>query len=587
MARMLPPDVRAGYPSQGEVEIFRQLRDDPRTADWFVLHSLYLAEAGRRAAGEVDFVAIIPEKGVVCLEVKGCSAANLRRENGLWFYGPDDPGDPRSPFRQASDGMHSLRRRVVGEHADLRGVLFTAGVAFPFAPFSENSVEWSDWQVIDSRALRKERLSTLLVRLADAARRHLLDLPNPPSLSLSSPTAEQCLALRDILRGDFEVPVDARVRARTLADELARYTADQFIALDGMTDNPRAVFTGPAGTGKTLLAIEAARRCHASGRRSLFVCFNRLLGAWLEDQTVTLCPLVTTGTLHRHMLAVSGVRQAPAGVTPRFWETDLPELACNRLLAEESAEHVFDELVIDEAQDLLRPSYLDFLDLSVRGGLADGRWRMFGDFERQAIYGAATLKVDQFLSTWAKSAPRFSLRDNCRNTPLTVSWIHHLAGLKPPYSRVRRPDDRVSPQIEFYASPADQERLLADTLARIQRSGFRPEDIIVLSPRADGSCAAALELDGWSARLQPLGSAGRRRIGHTTIQAFKGLEAPSIVVTDIESIIGEDAQALLYVAITRSVQRLIILAHKRVREQCARVLLGGPTETSGQESRAK
>jgi hypothetical protein len=65
----------------------------------------------------------------------------------------------------------------------------------------------------------------------------------------------------------------------------------------------------------------------------------------------------------------------------------LPELALEGL-ADQSVEEVGDFLIVDEIQDIATGTYLDFLDLLVKGGLRDGRVLMFGDFERQAIYGS-------------------------------------------------------------------------------------------------------------------------------------------------------------------------------------------------------
>src|SRR5262249_15953916 len=153
-------------------------------------------------------------------------------------------------------------------------------------------------------------------------------------------------------------------------------TQEQFEALDAMAANPRVLFEGPAGTGKTLLAIEAARRSAAEGRRVLFVCFNRLLAKKLLAECSSL-ELVKTRTLHRQMLDVID-REAPVAETSdSFWANELPEQAVAHLLASTDTK-AFDEIIIDEAQDILRDQYLDFLDLSVSGGLAAGRWRFFG-----------------------------------------------------------------------------------------------------------------------------------------------------------------------------------------------------------------
>lgn len=217
---MIPPVISSDNPSEGEREVFRRLRNDPATKDWIVLHSLGLARHDRRVAGEIDFVVIIPGKGVLCLEVKGCSASNLRRERGLWFYSVTDRGTPRGPFQQASEGMHTLRDRFMAAHPDIQGITFGFGVVFPFAPFNQRSVEWEDWQYIDSIAIRSAPISRLLTQLMDNWRSHLLATTNPPRVVLGSPTLGHCGAIRDALRNNFEIPVDPRARSAALDAEL-------------------------------------------------------------------------------------------------------------------------------------------------------------------------------------------------------------------------------------------------------------------------------------------------------------------------------------------------------------------------------
>lgn len=584
MATMIPPIIPHDTPSGGEMEVFRRLRDDPGTERWIVLHSFGLAEHVEQVQGEIDFVVIIPGKGVLCLEIKGCSAAHLRRDaRGLWHYGNKDKGDPRGPFRQASEGMHSLRHQVIATRPDLSHVQFSSGVIFPFAPFRVRSVEWHDWEVIDSQLFRSAPISRLLRQMMEESRAHILAKPTPPRLAPDSPTPEQCLIIRDVLRGQFELPIDRRARSDQLERELLRYTTEQFVALDAMEANPRTIFAGPAGVGKTLLAMEAARRAKTAGRRVLLVCFNHPLGTWLGRQMADARPEVTTRTLHGHMLAISGVGRAPDNAGPDFWRTVLPIAAIDRLLegCGEDDQRVFDELVVDEAQDILRDSYLDFLDLSLRGGLAGGRWRIFGDFENQAIYDAATLPLEGFRSARAPGAPLFSLRVNCRNTPLVAEWVRVLAGLDPGYHRVLRPDDGVSPVFLFYEDEPGRQERLVEALVTLEAQGFRGQDVVVLSPRADrSSTAASVNVQPWRDRLRPLSQAKGGQIAYGTIQAFKGLEAPAVVVTDVETISQPLDRALLYVATTRPLQRLTIIAHSRVRDEAIRLISSPASVTS-------
>ncbi len=586
MATMVPPVVPPEYRSEGEREVFRRLRDDPGTDGWIVLHSLGLARHEQRVSGEVDFVVIVPGWGVLCLEVKGASSTHLRRDaGGLWFYGPNDKGTPRGPFKQAEEAMHSLKRELVNSRPDLAGIQFSRGVVFPFAPFSQRSPEWHDWEVIDARRLRSAPISRLVIELLRQGREYLASVPEAPWIQDNSPTEGQVIAIRDVLRGAFEVPVDRRARGEALKAELRRYTEEQFLALDAMAENPRTIFAAPAGAGKTLLALEAARRARADRRRVLLVCYNRLLGLWLEEEAAPLRPEVTAGTLHKRMLALSSQGAAPDGTDQRFWDERLPEQATYRLLEELGAgdeAHVYDELIVDEAQDLLHGPFLDFLDMSLRGGWAAGRWRLFGDFDNQTIFRQSSVSLAEFRVRRAADAALYTLRVNCRSTPRATEWVHLLAGLNPPYSRVLRPDDRVRPEFRYYRDAQHQRELLVEALEYLETLGFKGQDIVVLSARRARPVAETIDVSPWRERLRPYeqarGAGGGSYIGWTSVATFKGLDAPAVVVTDVETIGSREARDLFYIAITRVLQRLVILAQDHVREQAIRLLTGDGQE---------
>ena len=52
----------------------------------------------------------------------------------------------------------------------------------------------------------------------------------------------------------------------------------------------------------------------------------------------------------------------------------------------------FDKLIIDEGQDLIREEYFGLFDSMLKGGLANGKWEIYGDFESQAIYSQLSKK---------------------------------------------------------------------------------------------------------------------------------------------------------------------------------------------------
>lgn len=568
---MIPPVIGDETASPGEKEIFERFQSEPGTDQWAVLHSLDVPRHRRQLMGEIDFVIAVPGKGVLCLEVKAHRTVR-RTPDGLWHLGHSLP-TRTSPFRQASEATHSLRDHVTGRTAGLRKVLFWSAVCFTRVPFTLASpAEWHDWQVIDSGALRARPIASLVTAVLDHARALAASAPSATwfDAGADSPTPAQIDSLVKMLRPSFEFFESPKSRRRQRDDELLRYTSEQFVALDAMTANPRVVFEGAAGTGKTLLALEETRRSVLRGERALFCCFNRLLGKWLKKEAEPFGDAAVTGTFHSHLLQLTGLT-VPEGADTSFWERELPDAAIEKALSDSVPP--FDILVIDEAQDLLQDNYLDVLDLLVDGGLAAGRWRMFGDFEQQAIYGSSCLSITQALNERATGTPRFNLTKNCRNTPRIASFVKLLAAYERGFPEVLRPDNGIEPQTIYYDTPEDQGAKLANLLDELSADGYSGREIVLLSPYAQGSAAQRVTNLRWSERLKPATAETPGGVRYTTVHAYKGLEAPVVIVTDISSI-GTDADnSLFYTAVTRATERLYVLATSQLKPAVLDLLL--------------
>jgi hypothetical protein len=565
MARIIPAQIYRGNPSPGEKEIFRRLADDPNTKDWIVLHSLDIAGHVERVAGEADFVIMIPGKGVLCLEAK--AASSIRCEEGLWYYGHNPKPDMRGPFKQAAQAMHSIRNRLLKQDRALVAILFWSAVIFPYLEFSISSGEWHPWQAIDSTGFRRKPVSLLILEVLEQARVLLRDKGAYWfDETRNEPTPAQCERIAKILRPDFELFEPPHKKATRLQQEVKRYTEEQFIALDAMATNRRVVFSGPAGTGKTVLAIEATRRSYATGNRVLFLCYNRLLGHHLEAETAAIQPGVTVGTLHKQMLAVAGITLHDKTPSSHFWQEELPNRAIDKLLDDTTELYLYDEIIVDETQDLLRHDYLDFLDLSLKGGLGAGKWKFFGDFEKQAIYGSnAEISIGEAISTRLGNPPQYTLRVNCRNTPRIATLVHLLGNLTPEYTRILRPDDGVEPEIIYYTNEDDQKQRLLQTVKKLKQGGFENSDIAVLSPKAPDKAITSKVTTSSGVNFTGFEQASKEQISCGSIHAFKGMESLAIIVTDVDTITGQQATSLFYVAMTRALHRLYVLAHNNVR----------------------
>ena len=80
MTRMIPRWIDDEAPAS-ERRVFEKLERDPTAGNWTVLHSLGLARKRTGPYGEIDFVVIVPDEGIVCLEVKG---GGVSCEEGVW-----------------------------------------------------------------------------------------------------------------------------------------------------------------------------------------------------------------------------------------------------------------------------------------------------------------------------------------------------------------------------------------------------------------------------------------------------------------------------------------------------------------------
>lgn len=566
MARMMPAYCPADAPP-GERAVYAALASGDGTNEWTVLHSLGIAEHVRQVEGEADFVVIVPNGGILVIEVKSHRSIEYRAD-GRWKLGNDPPKE-RSPFDQAKEEMYSIRAHLERRHVSLRSIPVVYAVWFTHVrarTMLPQSLEWHEWQVLDSEDLRTGAPAALRRTLA-AGKKHLDD--KIPNFRTGSPGPDLATSHRiaSTLRPRFELHVVAGDERQARQSQLIHFLEEQYQALDAMADHESVLFIGPAGSGKTLLAVEAVRRELSLGRSGRFLCFNRLLGRRLQSELKDVSKLIV-GTLHQELMRIAGVTP-PNDASADFWAGELPERALDVVL-DAGASEVRDFLVVDEVQDVASESFLDVLDLLVEGGLDRGRVLLFGDFERQAIYGAADGR--ELLRNHSPKLVTNRLTSNCRNLPRIGYVVNAFSRLEPGYSRFRRTDDGVDPT--FIATDAvDQSAQLIEAVQTLREEGFELNEITVLSPRRFESTAEATSNTWLRQVLRPVDGLPPRpgRLQYSTIQAFKGLESPAVVVTDLESSSVPEFQALLYVAMTRATDRLFVI----IEPNTLRTALGG------------
>ncbi len=475
MARMIPPVFDETITvSPGERKLFRMLELSPETEGWVVLHSQRIARPKSKERGEADFVVMIPGLGVLVLEVK--AHHHIARREGRWLFGGDaSPG--KDPFVQAEVAMRALKGSVdKGLQGSGRRVLFADAVVFTHVDQIPSVDEWKQRQVIDARSVTAEKLASALRRSLESAASELRHTHGLTGWTFDDDDIEGVLR---VLRPEFDVTLSPAGRRAQLQDDLIRFTNEQFGALDATSLNHRVVFEGPAGTGKTLLAVEAAKRALDAGRRVLLTCHNAALAdhlkSVLSDRLAS--GRLTVGTLHRVLMSLTG-SEPPEHDEQAFFGRELPEAALEVLLeAREDAAargFLFDTVIVDELQDLAQEPFLvlfpEFLTSE------DGTLFAFGDLDNQAIFQHEDAEIlrERIYDCLGKPAG-YRLLTNCRNTPRVVSWVTGLVDVTPAYSGIRRPDDGADPEL-VVVPEEDQPAQLVKVLDSLLASGYRAEE---------------------------------------------------------------------------------------------------------------
>jgi hypothetical protein len=565
---MIPPYISEDVKSTGEKLIYNLFQNDPDTEDWVVLHSLALSKHTKRLYGEIDFLVLAPDLGVFCLEVK---SGSVKRENGIWIftnrYG-ESTTRTRGPFEQAQEGMFSLLesiRRKFGKEHRLSKVLFGFGVMFPHVIFPAEGPDQEGWQIYD-RDSRRLPVSSFICQLS----KKTLDKMKNIKTDVVLPTKEDVRQLVDYLRGDFERLVRKKDLISEIEEELERYTSEQFLCLDQLEDNPRCLFLGAAGTGKTMIAMESARRKVFKNKRVLFICFNALLANWLQElQITTRTEKLAISTFHRFLEQLASANPncdiSDLERNDEYFKYDLPLLALTSI--DEGYCEPFDHIIVDEGQDLLRPEYLDVLDALLLGGLKGGSWEIYADLEKQAIYSEYSSQEMLSMLEERSSFARFKLRVNCRNTKMIGEQTSILTGFEePPFL----PAKVEGIPVEYiFCEKNDLTPKLELLLRRLRSEGIPPESITILSPyRLENSCVCRVSNGIDIINLNKVGKfrSGMNKLSFSTIQGFKGLENSYIILTDINSL-SNDVKSLLYIGMSRAKVGLFVIMNQSVEKE--------------------
>jgi hypothetical protein len=559
MSLMIPELSEAqlnDLPSQAEAKVYRALRDKlPK--EYVVLFQvgwILRREEDQAKDGETDFLICHPDYGYLCIEVKG-GGVSFDAGSGEWFSVDRHlhKHQIKNPIGQALRAKYSIRSKL-NEHPkwrelSLANVLCGHAVIFP--------------DVGNSGMLSRPDMPESLIGTAKILHEpkewidNVFDYWSNDTDNYSPIGRRGIDVIREVFAKSFVV---APLLTTRLAEQEARrlvLTKDQTRILDFLRSHRRVAVSGGAGTGKTVLAFEKARRLASEGFKTLPTCYNRQLADYLSSISHEISNI---DVLSFHQLCHSQVEKAnlksgrdlimEAKVTypgDGYYDVQLPNALAYSL---EVLSDRYDAIVCDEGQDF-REEFWVPLELML-SDLDTSPLYVFYD-DNQNIYARA--------GTFPILDEPFTLTTNCRNTaPIHTAAYKHYKGV--PVSPPENDGDEV-----LYDSLNSRDSQAAKINMRIvdliSRQGVSPQDIVVL-------IADAIRKSDYYAALRrhPLpkpaiwleeGVRQNNTVLMETIQRFKGLESAIVIIWGLDTIDLTCREELLYVGMSRAKSQLVIV----------------------------
>ena len=574
MVQLIPNILAPEIKSPAERRLFIEFRDHQTSKKYVILHSLGLSEHVNNIFGEIDFV-ILCNEGVLCLEVKG---GQVSRKGGVWEftnrYGKISQKN-EGPFQQVQGNMQSLRQHLVrrlGNQDPLVRCQYACAVTMPDCRFGEVGVSVDIIPEILFDAKFQWDLDKLIDQSFGYWRQECREKHGFTGGKLTDAEIDK---LANLLRGDFHFVPSMKETVDRTAKELCALTADQYELLESLFENPRTLVSGVAGSGKTLIAMEQARRAYWEGKNVLYLCYNHNIAQYVAYQFEKDNIPVDAVTLHAFMMRTCGFEWSQ-NLEQDFYENDLP-LA----FLERTDVPAYDLVIVDEGQDLMTDTYMACIDRIIADGFGDGNWAIYYD-PNQNIFNSYT-ELDAMVEKLRKEAYAMSwrLKKNCRNTKQIANANILMTNIpnqgKPTVSGL---------QVEYdkYTSKSDERQKINSIIRKLKDSGAVGSDFIVLSRYTLSNPQNGLGLTGLDKDLgtikttAPLWKAKKNDVRFSTISGFKGLESKIVILIDVDRFSEDDIRLLNYVAASRACAMLYVLYDQNAEQERQQMIVSSYTQ---------
>ena len=519
--KILPP---SGHRSKAENIIRDCIKNLPSKSSEIALWSVHVPEHATKEFSEVDFI-LLTRKGICCIEVKG---GRVEYTNGSFIFinrSGEKNVKHEGPIQQVAGNKKELQRKLRDKFPDLN-ICLTHCAIFPQCVFEADDDAFEDepYLILDN----KNYIDDPNLWFENFIKKVFKRFKEHRSYKYSKDLSDDDLKrIRKYLRPNIIGIRPLANIAKEINAHIHKATEEQLDYLESITDplNRRVLCRGPAGSGKTILALKATEVCYQNGEKVCFLvrnkAFKQYIKRYLREEIEILC------------------------IEDGFDSSDK-----------------FDSVVVDEGQDMLNVECMDKFE-SILKDIKKSKVFWFMDINNQShLY-------DDFDESWLTyfqdGFSSINLTRNCRNPIEIINSTNSIAGTNLKGNLEAKSEETKISLVNSNQKIKHAEALL-EMIGFFFEKDIAPDQITIITfETLRNSCV--YELDALSKQINKPNcvDANLKKINFFDVLSYKGQENDFIILIDLYS--DNDAKILgnqFYTALTRAKVQGAIIKHENL-----------------------
>lgn len=557
---MIPATPRPCAKASKEKLIYETLKALPD--EYYVFHSLNFDYWGKRNTDkeymdvlhehQADFVIFNKTKGILIIEVK---AGNVYCEDGIWYQVNNKTSENHiiSPYDQAAqikwDLFHSFDNAIIGSLKEK--CKFQHAVWFVDITRDELQKQKTASDINIKRTLTHDALDFNKIQQSID---NLYSLPLEKNIQTDLTDNEAENILNKVLNPKIRLETTENTEIDTENKILDMLLDEQKNILNYLEDQKSAIISGVAGSGKTFIALEKARRHSAKGEKVLFLCYNKRLKEYLENKC-----LYNESMNNVKFFTIDGLAYK--------WCNKIDYKALKEKIYEYFGNFPFQHIIIDEGQDFgIKSENSEYNPEEICDVIKELSNAVLEDEEKN---GSFYIFYDKCQLINCNNIPKYitdadcklTLYTNCRNTANIAKTSTTPVNIK---NKKILHNEVESSKPKLYLSNSVEDKQKEHLEACLQYClDNKIKDVEILTCKTTKTSVL-----NESNKLKTISDDEFKYcyknvdFDFTTCRKFKGLEAQVVILVDVtkDIFMTEQNKSIFYVGASRAKNRLFIIA---------------------------